>query len=318
MMRHFEILAEGLAFPEGPVVLPDETVAVVEIGRGRITQVERGRTRVVAQLRGGPNGAALGPDGRLYVCNNGGFSWHGELGRLRPIGKAEDNSGGRIEHVDLGSGKVEVLYDRCDGRGLSAPNDIVFDTKGGFWFTDHGHRSGRQVEFGSVYYARTDGSQIREVIFPLVGPNGIGLSPDGRILYVAETSSGRLWSYPIIGAGQVALPTWPSPTGGDLVCGLAGFHRYDSLAVEAEGNIVIASLRIGGLDVVSPVGELVQRIDTPDPYTTNICFGGADMRTAYVTLSSSGQLVTMPWDRPGLRLAFQADPASSSRDPQRS
>ncbi|WP_284945952.1 SMP-30/gluconolactonase/LRE family protein [Acidisoma cladoniae] len=305
-MTEFTVIAEGLAFPEGPVVLPDGTLLVVEIGRGVITHIDSRGRRALAAPGGGPNGAALGPDGRLYVCNNGGFTWHTESGVRRPVAKAPDNTGGRIERIDLETGKVEVLYDRCAGRALSAPNDIVFDQHGGFWFTDHGHRRDRQLEFGSVYYARVDGGHIAEMAFPLIGPNGIGLSPDGRTLYVAETSSGRLWSYPVLSPGVIGKAAWPSPTGGDLVCGLPGFHRYDSLAVEAEGNIVIASLRIGGLDVVSPSGALVQRIETPDPYTTNICFGGADLKTTFVTLSSSGRVVSMPWDRPGLRLAHQA------------
>ncbi|WP_158801225.1 SMP-30/gluconolactonase/LRE family protein [Acidisoma sp. L85] len=305
-MTAFTVRAEGLHFPEGPVVLPDGSLLVVEIGRGQISHIDRNGTRAMARPGGGPNGAALGPDGYLYVCNNGGFSWQREDRLWRPIAKASDNSGGRIERVDLNTGAVEVLYDRCDDRALSAPNDIVFDRAGGFWFTDHGHRTGRQVEFGSVYYARANGSQILEAAFPLIGPNGIGLSPDGATLYVAETSSGRLWSYPVLGPGELGRATWPSPTGGDLVCGLPGFHRYDSLAVEASGNIVIASLRIGGLDVVSPAGALVQRIEMPDPYTTNVCFGGQDLRTAYITLSSSGRLVSMPWDRPGLRLHHQS------------
>ncbi|MCB1448356.1 MAG: SMP-30/gluconolactonase/LRE family protein, partial [Rhizobiaceae bacterium] len=221
---------------------------------------------------------------------------------LRPVGKADDYSGGRIEKIDPETGRVERLYDRCGDVVLSAPNDIVFDAHGGFYFTDHGHRRGRKLEFGAVYYARADGSFIREVAFPLIGPNGIGLSPDGGTLYVAETSSGRLWSWRITGPGEVARPGWPSPTGGDLAAGLPGFQRYDSLAVEAGGNIAIATLRLGGIVVVSPDGREVERRPTPDPYTTNLCFGGPDMRTAFVTLSGSGRLVSVPWSRPGLAL----------------
>lgn len=301
-MTGFTLLADGLAFPEGPVVLPDGTLAIMEIAAGRVTHIGRdGRTSTIAETGGGPNGAALGPDGALFVCNNGGFSWSSD-GGWRPVGRAEDNSGGRIERIDLATGRAERLYESCDGRPLSAPNDMVFDADGGFYFTDHGHRSGRSLEFGAVYYARADGSAIREVAFPLVGPNGIGLSPDGRTLYVAETSSGRVWTYPVTAPGVLGKADWPSPTGGDLLCGLSGFRRYDSLAVEANGNIVVACLRIGGLDVVSPAGELVERVDTDDPYTTNICFGGADMQTAFVTLSSSGRLASRPWGRPGLQL----------------
>lgn len=299
-MNGFTQLTDDLAFPEGPVLLPDGSIVLGEIARGTLTRIAMsGRKSLLATTGGGPNGLALGPDGHLYVCNNGGFSWDRSAG-LRPIGKAADNAGGRIERVNAETGKVERLYDRCGEVALSAPNDIVFDNHGGFYFTDHGHRQGRKLDFGAVYYARADGSLIAEVAYPLIGPNGIGLSPDGAVLYVAETSSGRLWSWKIKAPGVLEKADWPSPTGGDLVAGLPGFQRYDSLAVEAAGNIAIATLRFGGIVVISPEGAEVERVRTPDPYTTNLCFGGSDMKTAFVTLSSSGQLVSMDWKRRGL------------------
>ncbi|TDH36086.1 SMP-30/gluconolactonase/LRE family protein [Pseudohoeflea suaedae] len=302
-MRRFDILAENLQFPEGPVVMPDGAVVVTEIARGCLTRISMdGEISMLADTGGGPNGAALGPDGMLYVCNNGGFSWNTESG-LKPHGRAEDNAGGSIQKVDPETGTVETLYTACGDIVLRAPNDIVCDAHGGFYFTDHGHRSGRKLDFGAVFYAKRDGSHINQVAFPLIGPNGIGLSPDGRTLYVAETSSGRLWSYAIAAPGEVETPSWPSPTGGDLLAGLPGFQRYDSLAVEECGNVAVATLRLGGINVVSPKGDLVERIELPDPYTTNICFGGPDRRTAYITLSSTGRLVRMEWARPGLLLS---------------
>ncbi len=300
-MRPFVELADGLGFPEGPVLMPDGSIVVGEIAAGCLTRIAPdGRKTRVADTGGGPNGLARGPDGALYICNNGGFSWGRSDTGLRPLAKADDNTGGSIQRVNPETGKVELLYDRCGDVALSAPNDIVFDASGGFYFTDHGHRQGRKVDFGAVYYAMADGSRITEVAYPLLGPNGIGLSPDGKTLYVAETSAGRLWSWRVEAPGVLAKADWPSPTGGDLAAGLPGFQRYDSLAIEAGGNICIATLRFGGIVVVSPLGEEVQRVRTPDPYTTNLCFGGPDMKTAFVTLSGSGRLVSMDWTRPGL------------------
>lgn len=299
-MSRFTTLTEGLGFPEGPVVLPDGSLLVCEIAAGRLSVVADGKVTAFADTGGGPNGATLGADGQLYVCNNGGFTWDDSAGYLRPVGKAPDNAGGTIQRVDATTGKVEVLYDRCGDIPLRAPNDIVADGRGGLWFTDHGHRAGRQVDFGAVFYAREDGSLIREAAFPLIGPNGIGLSPDGAHVIVAETSSGRLWRYEIAGEGQFAPVDWPSPTGGDLLSALPGFQRYDSLAVEACGNVAVATLRLGGVNVVSPAGLLIERIALPDPYTTNIAFGGHDMQTAFITLSGTGRLVSMAWARPGL------------------
>ncbi len=298
-------IATGLAFPEGPVAMPDGSVVLVEIARGTLTRVlPDGRTEVIAKTGGGPNGAALGPDGCFYLCNNGGFDWGREPdGLLRPTGRAPDYSGGRIERVNPSTGKVEVLYTECEGVTLKGPNDLVLDGRGGIWFTDLGKVYGRQMDRGAIYYARTDGSFIREVAFPLITPNGIGLSPDGKTLYVAETEPSRLWKFDITGEGTVHRDPWPSPHGGRLVAGLPGYQRFDSMAVEEGGNICVATLIRGGISVITPAGDLLEFHKAPEPYCTNICFGGPDRRKAYITLSGFGTLVEVDWPRAGLALA---------------
>ncbi|UUX50811.1 SMP-30/gluconolactonase/LRE family protein [Nisaea acidiphila] len=307
-MSNYRIITDGLMFPEGPIAMPDGTVILVEIGRQTLTRVfPDGRKEIVAEPGGGPNGAAIGPDGKCYVCNNGGFKFvrGSEPGNMRSIGQADDYSGGRIERIDLDTGKVEVLYDSCDGHALKGPNDIVFDREGGFWFTDLGKVRGREMDRGAVYYAKTDGSLIKEAIQPILTPNGIGLSPDEKTLYVAETESGQLWAYPITGEGEVSkLGFPPSINGGRVVEAKGGWRRFDSLAVEANGNICVATLMSGGITVAHPDGGLVEFVETGDPYTTNICFGGPELKTAYITLSWAGQLVEMDWPRPGLPLNF--------------
>src|SRR3546814_659675 len=143
-----------------------------------------GRKEVVATPGGGPNGLAIGPDGKLYCCNNGGFHYVEANGYLAPHGIASDYSGGRIERVDIATGAVEILYQSGDhGVTLRGPNDIMFDTHGGFWFTDHGKvdYEKRCHDVVGIFYAHADGSFIEEVIFPSYNPNGIGLSPDGKI-----------------------------------------------------------------------------------------------------------------------------------------
>ncbi len=297
-------IASGLAFPEGPIALADGSVIVVEIAGGRLTRITpAGAKQTVATLGGGPNGAAIGPDGKCYVCNNGGFDWHRDTGDfLRPTGRATDYVSGRIEQVDLETGKARVLYDSCDGVPLKGPNDIVFDADGGFWFTDLGKAYGRLMDRGAVYYARTDGSSIKEVVYPILTPNGVGVSPDGRTLYVAETETSRLWGFPITGPGTLGKEPWPSPNGGKLVHGLGGYQRFDSLAVEAGGNICVATLVRGGISVIAPDGALVEFHEAPEVYCTNICFGGRDLRTAYITLSGTGKLIAVDWPRPGFPL----------------
>ena len=299
-------ITTGLMFPEGPLAMPDGSVLLVEIARQTLTRVRPdGSHEIVARTGGGPNGAAIGPDGKCYVCNNGGFEWHEENGLRRPLMQAKDYSGGRIERVDLATGDVEVLYTGADGAKLRGPNDIVFDRHGGFWFTDLGKVRARDWDRSGVWYAKADGTDIREVIFPMVTANGVGLSPDGSRLYVAETHTGRLWAFELTGPGEIKREPWPSPNGGRLLANVQGFQNFDSLAVDSEGNICVATLFSGGVTVISPDGAIVDFVPFPDLYTTNICFGGPDLRTAYVTLSTTGRLVAMDWPRAGLRLEHQ-------------
>ena len=299
------VLAEGLRFPEGPIAMPDGSLIFVEIARGTLSRVKDGVISVIAKLGGGPNGAAIGPDGRCYVCNNGGFKWI-ELpdGRLLPGEEPENYSSGRIEAVDLETGSVEVLYTNCNGQPLRGPNDLVFDREGGFWFTDHGKTRARERDRTGVYYAKADGSDIREVIFPLEGPNGIGLSPDEHELYIAETPTGRLWAYELSAPGTLKGGRGDKPDGGRLVPGRGGYYLFDSLAVDAEGRVCIATIIDGGITILDPRGGPPEHVPMPDILTTNICFGGADLRTAFITLSATGRLVSVPWAAPGLPLNF--------------
>jgi len=149
----------------------DGSVLVVEVTRGTLTRVRpNGTKEVVAETGGGPTGAAIGPDGKVYICNNGGlkFTEDGSPTEGLPPGYTS----GCIQRVDLASGKVDVLYTECHGHPLRGPNDLVFDSTGGFWFTDFGKVQERQKDRTAIYYAKPDGSLIKEMIFPIDGPNG--------------------------------------------------------------------------------------------------------------------------------------------------
>lgn len=306
----YRVVTDGLIFPEGPIAMPDGSVLVVEIKGARLIRVQPGGSKsVVAELGGGPNGAAIGPDGACYVCNNGGFHWlsediFGVQGYMRPHGRAADYTGGSIQRVDLATGEVTTLYTHCDGVPINGPNDIVFDANGDMWFTDHGKTYGRQMDLGVVYHAAADGSAIRQAIFPMITPNGCGLSPDGKTFYASETETGRLWRWPVIGRGEVAKRPWPSPNGGEMIGQASGYQRFDSFALEENGNICVGTLVTGGITVFSPEGEKLEYWEGPEPYCTNICFGGPDMRTAYITVSGHGLLIAAEWPRPGLKLAY--------------
>lgn len=302
-------VTSGLRFPEGPIAMPDGSVILVEMFGKRITRVHPDGTKdTVAEIEGGPNGLAVGPDGALYLCNNGGCFTPVELGDWLLPGPFDPGRyiGGRIQRVDIDTGAVTDLYTECDGRPLRAPNDIVFDAAGGMWITDHGVRDGeaRTSDLTSIYYALPDGSAITEVVHPVEAPNGIGLSPDGGHVYWAETHNGRVMQRVVTAPGVVAEPGPLDPS--ICLAGLAGYQLLDSLAVDGEGNVCVATLVNGGITVISPDGSSVEHFPTGDPLTTNICFGDGDgsgeYRTAYITLSGSGRLVTTRWPYRGLRL----------------
>jgi gluconolactonase len=302
-------LASGLEFPEGPVVLDDGSVLVVEIARGTLTRVKPdGKKQIVANLGGGPNGAAIGPDGGVYVCNNGGFEWARDPnGYLRPVAQAADYSGGRIERVDLSTGHAERIFDQVDGVSLRGPNDLVFDQYGGLYFTDLGKVRADEIDRGAIFYARPDLGAIHAFARPVMTPNGIALSPDGRVLYYAETEGARLWAFNLAGPGQAIREPWPSPQGARMLGASPGGHwqRFDSMAVDNDGHICVATLLHGGISIFAPDGTFLRHVPLPDPYTTNICFGGTDMRTAFVTLSATGKLIAIDdWPSPGLPLHF--------------
>jgi gluconolactonase len=309
-MAEMQEITSGLRFPEGPIAMPDGSVLLVEMFGPCITRVHPdGAKERVVEIDGGPNGAAIGPDGALYLCNNGGCFTPVDLGNLLLPGPFDPSRyiGGRIQRVDLDTGTVTDLYTECDGRPLRAPNDLVFDAHGGFWFTDHGIRdsAARTSDLTSIYYATADGSSITEVVHPVEGPNGIGLSPDGSVLYWAETHSGRVFQRRVVAPGvlEPAAPIDPSV----CLAGLPGYQLLDSLAVDGHGNVCVATIVNGGVTVISPSGE-TSHIPTDDLLTTNICFGDRDgsgeYRDAYITVSGTGRLLHMRWPNRGLRLNY--------------
>ncbi|MDZ7628527.1 MAG: SMP-30/gluconolactonase/LRE family protein [Parvularculaceae bacterium] len=297
-----EIVAEGLQFPEGPIAMADGSIVLVEIKRQTLTRVTPGgRRETIAEIPGGPNGAALGPDGRIYVCNNGGFEWREIMGQTISGDAPADYGGGSIVAVDLTTRKVETLYTHVDGHRLKGPNDLVFDRSGGFWFTDLGKSYHRHRDHGGLYYAQPDGSKIVEAAYPLFSPNGVGLSADEKTVFVADTFTARLLAFDLSGPGEIAPSALPLP--GRVVATLPGYQFLDSLAVEADGRVCVATLLNGGITMIAGDG-VSEHIPMPDLFPTNICFGGKDRRDAYITLSGTGRLGKVRWPRAGLALNF--------------
>lgn len=284
-----DVVAEGLAFPEGPVVMADGSVIVVEVVGGRITRCWNGRKEVICEIGGGPNGLAIGPDGALYVCNNGGMDPATMQSASGP------GAQGRIERVDLATGKFERVYEACDAIALEGPNDIVFDADGRMWFTDLGKAHAGIRTASGLFTCLSDGSSITAINRHALSYNGVGLSPDGATVYVADTHQARLYRY--ARKVEAQRPAWVATAPGPVA--------FDSLAVTAAGNVCVGTLRKGGITTVTPAGE-TRFAPFDDRYVTNIAFGGEDMRDAYLTFSTRGLLVRTRWDEPGLKLNFNA------------
>jgi gluconolactonase len=305
-----KLIAEDLWFPEGPIWLADNSWLVVEIRRQTLTRIgPDGQKSIVAKLGGGPNGAAIGPDGYCYVCNNGGLDFRQRSdGAWVNHGQPAGYTTGRIERVNVETGKFEILYDHIDGQRIKGANDLVFDHHGGFYFTDPGKTRSSDSDRGTVYYAKSDGSGGWPVIFPISRPNGIGLSPDGQTLYVAETETARLWAWDLQEPGRLknqTTATVNSPHGGRLIHLSPVYARFDSLGVQEDGGVCVANLDRGGITVCSADGQSATFIPIPgDTHITNICWGTSNMKKAYVTQSYAGRLVEVDWPTPGLKLNY--------------
>ncbi|HXE30721.1 MAG TPA: SMP-30/gluconolactonase/LRE family protein [Terriglobales bacterium] len=321
----FTEIAAGLAYPEGPVYLPDGSLAAVEVKGGNLRRFRpdpatgRYLSDPPLALGGAPNGAALGPDGNLYVCNNGGMDFlsvpvtqDGNSWTLNVPGAASPAyNGGYLQRVTLATGAVETL---C--TGFRSPDDLVFDAAGGLWFTDWGklqslaHGPARDIT--GVYYLPAGASAPMLTIPNRSAPNGILLSPGGDRVYVAETYNRWIVYWELDGPGKIR----PNPRRFDgshlLTAAIPGCGGLDSMAMDEAGNLYAITilphgldpLSRGGITVVSPKGEILEYITLdcgiPDPLPSNLCFGGPGRRTAFITLGGTGRILACQMAIPGL------------------
>ena len=206
------ILASGLSFPEGPVVLPDGDVLVVEV-RGVASPgcTRRHPDRRWPSSGGGPNGAAIGPDGAVYVVNNGGFPWS-EIARADPPDRRDrrnrppDFTGGWVDRIDLDTGEVTRLLYRHRRRAL--PRTQRHRVRRARRLLVHRLRQDRARAAGPrrVYYARPTAAACAASPRASSGPTASASRPTATTVYVAETYTGRLLAWDVTAPGEVAEP----------------------------------------------------------------------------------------------------------------
>lgn len=258
-----DVVADGLGFTEGPAWLPDGRVALTSISHGCVYIVDlAGAPAERIETGGGPNGLAVGPDGAMYVAQNGGI--FGGSGPAEP--------GVQV----IRDGRVDYLAD-----GMGAPNDLVFGPDGRLWVTD----TRCEIDFfnpddskpGWVWAIDTTTGATELVIDS--GPvfiNGLGFTPDGARLLVTTTSGAQLVSY---------NTESPGSAGGDVVCTFDNGWP-DGVAVGPQGDMWVALTGGHRLDRVAPTGQILGSAALPSgSVPTNVCFGGERSDELYVTAS---------------------------------
>jgi gluconolactonase len=276
-----QVLATNLDFPEGPVWLGPERVAFTQIRGQCVSLWERGHVTRIAHTGGGANGATLGPDGALYVANNGGLSL-GHEGRWT----APDPITGRLQRVTL-AGAVSDLATDLPGTPPNRPNDLCFGPDGRLYYTDpHNWEDLANLGVGRVGRATLHGRV--ELVAEVPGfPNGIAFGPDER-LYVAQSVLQTILVMDATpGAGSTVHATLP--------------HGYpDGFCFDAAGRLYVAGSLGDVLVVFEPNGKVATVLEMGQgSEPTNCCLGDGRL---YVTLSGRGELIAL--DMPAEPLAL--------------
>jgi gluconolactonase len=258
--KEVERLATGFVFTEGPLWHPDGFYYFVDVRSSVLYRIVPGRApEVVREKTGGGNGTTFDLQGRLVICEG-------------------DNR--RVARMTA-DGRVEALVDRFEGKRLNRPNDVVCKSDGSIYFTDPGLRvplAERELPYAGVYRVMPDG--VTSLVADFEYPNGLAFSPDERRLYVANTRWAQyIHVLDLDASGKMVRRRIFADMSSDETDGVP-----DGMKVDIEGRVYCTGP--GGTWVFAPDGAGLGIIRTPE-VPANLAFGGADLRTLFLTARTS-------------------------------
>ncbi len=253
-----EKISGQFSFTEGPATDADGNVFFTDQPNDKIYKWDAKSNQIELYMdkTGRSNGLYFDKKGNLFACADA----------ENELWKIDKNK------------RVEVLVTNFEGKKLNGPNDLWIDPQGGIYFTDpfypreYWTRKGMQLDEKRVYYLDTLSKNVTIAARNFVSPNGIIGSPDGKTLFVADIGGSKIYSYPILGKGQLGERKLFASMGSD------------GMTLDRKGNLYIVGK---GVTVFDKNGNKIEHIDIKEPWTANITFGGKDKKTLFITASKA-------------------------------
>ena len=247
-----EKLADGFQFTEGPAADTNGNIYFTDIPNNRIHRWSLDRTlSTFRENSGGANGLYFDEDDNLFICEGG----NRRLVYLTP------------------ASELVILADRYDDKNLNSPNDLWLDPKGGIYFTDprYGNKDDLEQDGEHVYYLSPDREKLIRVIHDMIRPNGVIGTPDGKSLYVADHGANETYQYIINPDGTLSNKQ------------LFVEQGSDGMTMDSKSNVYLTG---DSVFIYNPGGELISTIEVPER-PSNVCFGGKDKKTLFITARTS-------------------------------
>jgi gluconolactonase len=256
-------------FLEGPSFDRAGNLWVVNIPYGQIMKITpQGEWSVVAEYDGEPNGLKIHKDGRIFIA---------------------DHKQG-LMLLDPASGKVSAVCDRPRGERFKGLNDLIFAKNGDCYFTDQGEADMRDPS-GRLFRLRADG-RLECIVEHIPSPNGLILTPNEEILYLAVTRGNAVWR----------VPLWPDGSTGrvGIFIQMSGGTGPDGMAMDEAGSLAVCHVGMGSMWLFSKAGRPLTEVRSPTGVSvTNVAYGGPDRKTVYITESETGTILTATLEVPG-------------------